>query len=178
MGDLAPYLPNIAGVGVHTGFRDSYVSMQAEVHTSIKNLLQQYPSAEVFVTGHSLGGAQAMLCSFDLAYSLGIPNTVYTYGEPRVGNKPFADLVNKYVNVWRFVNMRDIVPHLPFVDGMGFYHETTEIWIDLDKNLVTCSSTDGEDPKCSDSLYNHYSAYDHTHYFGPYTGCYKWPAPK
>jgi predicted lipase len=55
---------------------------------------------QVYVTGHSLGGALATLCAYELCnrapskrahYSV----TMYTYGAPRVGNKTFADSFNK-----------------------------------------------------------------------------------
>jgi predicted lipase len=75
---------------------------------------------KVRVTGHSLGAANAALCGFDLASTGFVPSDrlyVYTYGEPRVGNKVFAQMFDKIVpNAWRLVHYADLVPHLPFMN--------------------------------------------------------------
>jgi len=48
------------------------------------------------VTGHSLGGAVATLTAAELSTNTNYNVAdVYTYGEPRVGNKKFADWFNK-----------------------------------------------------------------------------------
>lgn len=62
---------------------------------------------DVFVTGHSLGGALAMLCAYEVAtsgpcaaYDLDIK--CYTYGAPRVGNHAWAKLYNAQVpDTWQ-----------------------------------------------------------------------------
>jgi hypothetical protein len=46
---------------------------------------------------------------------------VYTFGQPRVGDKDFADALNAKLGsgIYRFVNDRDIVPRVPlFHDGL------------------------------------------------------------
>jgi hypothetical protein len=172
-GKLSPYLPDVPGVGVHSGFRQGYVSMQKQVHEEVLGLMARLgPSAPVYVTGHSLGAALAGLCSLDLIVSLGLKQTVaYTFGQPRIGDKGFRDyVVSRGSVVWRFVNMRDIVPHLPLDPVMGFFHEPTEMWIeDLTASVIKQCDASGEDPTCSDSFSTNLSVYDHLHYYGVQT---------
>jgi triacylglycerol lipase len=52
-------------------------------------------SKTIWITGHSLGGALAELCAAQALFCSKIPvQGVYTFGQPRVGTKEFADAVN------------------------------------------------------------------------------------
>ncbi len=52
---------------------------------------------KVVITGHSLGGAMARVMYFFLEVNkqLNVKYELYTYGELRVGNKHFADFMNR-----------------------------------------------------------------------------------
>ncbi len=81
-------------------------------------------SKTIWITGHSLGGALAELCAAQALFVSKIPvQGVYTFGQPRVGTKDFADAVNAKLGsgIFRFVNDRDIVPRVPLF-SMGFCH--------------------------------------------------------
>ena len=81
-------------------------------------------SKTIWITGHSLGGALAELCAAQAMFVSKIPvQGVYTFGQPRVGNKDFAAAVNEKLGsgIFRFVNDRDIVPRVPLF-SMGFCH--------------------------------------------------------
>lgn len=59
-------------------------------------------SWQVYVTGHSLGGALATLMSILLAQSVAsgrrsLRVTMYNYGSPRVGNNAFVQQYNQLV---------------------------------------------------------------------------------
>lgn len=59
--------------------------------------LNTNPKFKVVLTGHSLGGAMARLTYFFFSDNKQFPTVtyeLYTYGEPRVGNKYFADFIN------------------------------------------------------------------------------------
>ena len=112
------------------GFDELWPSMEVEV----KALVSKNPSYQIWVTGHSLGGAMASLASTWLAYYKIAPRKniiLYTFGMPRVGNYDYAlqhdQLVN---NSWRVVNDDDLVPHFPRVTPMnienGPYHHGIE----------------------------------------------------
>jgi triacylglycerol lipase len=78
----------------------------------------------IWITGHSLGGALAVLCAAQALFVSRVPvQGVYTFGQPRVGTKDFADAVNAMLGsgIVRFVNDRDIVPRVPLF-SMGFCH--------------------------------------------------------
>lgn len=53
----------------------------------VNNLLAAYPTAQVIVTGHSLGAAQATFALLDIKNIFNPEHLVfYTFGSPRVGN--------------------------------------------------------------------------------------------
>eukprot|EP00163_Fabomonas_tropica_P014738 TRINITY_DN267_c0_g1_i14.p1 TRINITY_DN267_c0_g1~~TRINITY_DN267_c0_g1_i14.p1 ORF type:complete len:278 (-),score=42.62 TRINITY_DN267_c0_g1_i14:347-1180(-) len=89
----------IPGALVHKGFYESYISAQSVVHSAVSSLLQDYPSAQVGVFGHSLGGAMATLCALDLVLNVRITqmSSVVTVGQPRVGNQAFASFYDQAV---------------------------------------------------------------------------------
>ena len=56
-----------SGLGLHKGFFEAYVSVRTAIQTSIKTVLASNSINTILVTGHSLGGALATICAFDLA---------------------------------------------------------------------------------------------------------------
>ncbi|GGH01354.1 lipase family protein [Silvibacterium dinghuense] len=99
---------------VHMGFQLVYEHIAA----SIKDLVAPYVAQadEIWVTGHSLGGALAILTAYDLAKSnptAKVPE-LYTFAGPRVGNPIFAaDFDTLIPQCQRIVNFMDVVPQLP-----------------------------------------------------------------
>ena len=86
----------------------------------------------IWITGHSLGGALAELCAAQAMFVSKIPvQGVYTFGQPRVGNKDFAAAVHEKLGsgIYRFVNDRDIVPRVPLFT-MGFCHYGSQRFFD------------------------------------------------
>lgn len=71
------------------------------------------PDSQVFVTGHSLGGALATLATLHIrsATSLNKP-TLYTFASPRVGDPTFAAHFAD-LECFRVANSEDIVPTVP-----------------------------------------------------------------
>jgi triacylglycerol lipase len=70
----------------------------------------------LWITGHSLGGAMALIAGAAFTFSEHQPvNGIYTYGQPRAGNRAFVVKCNRQLKaiVFRVVNNRDIVPHVP-----------------------------------------------------------------
>ena len=81
--------------------------------------------------------------------SAGYEVSVYNYGQPRIGNKAYAEFCDKFIDEqYRHVHYKDIVPHSPAED-MSFRHSTTEVYEDSDGSVRLCSSTNGEDSSCS-----------------------------
>lgn len=67
------------------------------------------------LTGHSLGGALALLNAYEAATSFSdVFINIISFGAPRVGNLAFKEKLNELgVKTLRVVNKQDIVPKLP-----------------------------------------------------------------
>lgn len=61
-----PVLQGLVKPFVHSGFWDAYAIIREEVHAVVRRELKAEP-ADIFVTGHSLGGALATIASLDIA---------------------------------------------------------------------------------------------------------------
>ncbi len=48
---------------IHEGFFNAYQSVATQTHDKVKALADKYPSARIIITGHSLGGALAIVGS-------------------------------------------------------------------------------------------------------------------
>ena len=102
------------GGTVHGGFLAAYKG----VAPVIKAILRDLPRKPIYLTGHSLGGALAVLAAADLAGPLNVPGRrieVYTYGAPRVGDRAFLRGMRDFTHadVYRHTNTADIVPWVP-----------------------------------------------------------------
>ena len=51
---------------VHSGFYTAYRAVSGRVISSLRALIQQYPTASLLLTGHSLGGALATFAALDI----------------------------------------------------------------------------------------------------------------
>ena len=102
-----------SGIKVHRGFYRSYLSVREKIY----HYLSTHSRTRVSLTGHSLGGAIATICAYDLAKHLSSEIKaleVYTFGAPRVGNRFFYKEYSKLVpSSHHYVNGGDIVPRLP-----------------------------------------------------------------
>lgn len=111
------YSPGPFNSKVHHGFKkalqDIWPALLQELAT------QQTNGQSLWMTGHSLGGALATLCTAYLrhqGFSANDPKDkpvfgTYTFGCPRVGNGDFAQKLNQDSGsrMFRFVNNNDIV---------------------------------------------------------------------
>lgn len=97
---------------VHLGFLIFFAMLADQILAAAK---QFNPALPCLVTGHSLGGALAVLASPALRL-LTSSQTVqmYSYAGPRVGDPIFVDAYNFWVpQSYRVVNLADLIPMLP-----------------------------------------------------------------
>lgn len=128
----------------------------SQIRASVASHLQHNPTAEILITGHSLGGALATLCFLDLQESLSPKELfapLYIFGSPRVGNSAFATYsASRGVPIFRVVHNRDPVPHLPF-EAWGYVHPPREVFFDAPQTSHVVCDESGEDPECSDQFW-------------------------
>jgi hypothetical protein len=135
-----------------------YLSISSNVLASVTSLCSQFPSFPIFTTGHSLGGALAVLSALALREA-GIENVnVVTFGQPRLGNHYFVSYISQtitadpssspflFTGLYRVVNTNDLVPHWPS-QILDFTHAPTEIWFP--------PRPENEDDTLFDSPYDH-----------------------
>lgn len=102
-----------------TRYNKTSASMQvmAEIRRLVKFYSDKGEEVSLTITGHSLGGALALLNAHEAAAE-DIPGlshvSVVSFGAPRVGNAAFGrELDELGVKVLRLVNKQDMVPRLP-----------------------------------------------------------------
>ncbi|KAG2227715.1 hypothetical protein INT45_004757 [Circinella minor] len=155
--------PSVPLARVHSGFLNSWEDCKSTVTKTVKSELQAHPDYKLVITGHSLGGAVAVLSALDF-YSDGIKDLeLFTQGQPRVGNRQLAQhIIDTGITFKRAVHARDLVPHVP--DSLvGFEHAGEEYWqsSDISKRVQVCPN--GLETKdCSNSIAPFTSMVDHT----------------
>uniref|UniRef100_A0A1J3EST1 Lipase n=1 Tax=Noccaea caerulescens TaxID=107243 RepID=A0A1J3EST1_NOCCA len=114
-------------VVIEMGKRSAYYAVQK----TLERLLAEHENAQFVVTGHSLGGALAILFPTLLVLKeetemmkrlLG----VYTFGQPRIGNREIGNFMKAQLNhpmdrYFRVVYCNDLVPRLPYDDKTFLY---------------------------------------------------------
>ncbi|KAK9468624.1 Alpha/Beta hydrolase protein [Lipomyces arxii] len=140
---------------VHRGFMRSWMETRTYVTPVVAELVKKYPDYTLVVTGHSLGGAIAVLAGAELVMS-GFAPAITTYGQPRVGNSYFADWFDYTVSAndvdfTRITHKSDPVPRVPL--GIDYTHTSGEIYIaegPLSPSPEDCYICSGqEDSECS-----------------------------
>ncbi|CAH2060016.1 unnamed protein product [Thlaspi arvense] len=173
--DLKDYLKPVSGnnircpdpaVKVESGFLDLYTdkdttckfskfSAREQILAEVKRLVERYgddsEELSITVTGHSLGGALAILSAYDVAEmrlnrtrsGKVIPVTVLTYGGPRVGNVRFKERLKELgVKVMRVVNVHDVVPKSP---GLFLNESAPHALMKIAEGLPWCYCHVGEE---------------------------------
>ena len=95
-----------SGGQVHKGFAQLLIEAWSDIDLQLESL-----APPLYYTGHSMGGALAVL-----AASLRKPAAVYTFGSPKIGNSAFVNSI-KQQKIHRVVNSRDVVATVPPIRG-------------------------------------------------------------
>ncbi|KAI5824262.1 alpha/beta-hydrolase [Schizophyllum commune Tattone D] len=153
---------------VHIGFRDEHRKTAKVILEEVAALMDVTKTRKVAVVGHSLGGALAELDAVYLALNLpkaleeasisskaasstNVTVKAVTFGKPRVGNKAWAELVDKHViGPELMYALADIVPVIPPM-SLGFLHPRGEVHLLGPGNAVACPGNDDtKDAQCQD----------------------------
>ncbi len=106
---------------LHTGFWRAWLAVEQKLWTALA-ALDTRPATRntrIFYTGHSLGGALAMIAADRFRRAFHRQPIVYTFGQPRVGNPYWARMYDLSLKAftWRVVHADDIVPRVPWLLG-------------------------------------------------------------
>ncbi|OAY79640.1 Phospholipase A1-Igamma1, chloroplastic [Ananas comosus] len=119
-----------AAARVERGFQSMYTSrshatphnqlsaseqVMREIRRAVNYFKSKGEEVMLTVTGHSLGGALALLNAHEAASAIpDVPVRVISFGSPRVGNEAFGTELRKLnVKILRVVIKQDLVPKLP-----------------------------------------------------------------
>ncbi|MFI7101033.1 lipase family protein [Streptomyces sp. NPDC050161] len=134
-----PPWPGPGGTGfLHYGFAEALDAAWSHILGAVQEFRDH--AQTVWFTGHSLGGALAMLAGARLHFEEPrlTADGVYTFGQPRTCDRLLAGAFDKAFDrrMYRFVNNNDIVPQLPpepvfhhvkalrYIDSDGALHDT------------------------------------------------------
>jgi hypothetical protein len=98
---------------VHLGFS----SVLKRTWGKVEKILDGVKDKPLFLTGHSMGGALAVLTGCRLAKLGRPPVAIYTFGSPRIGDPTFC--AGYKLPTYRVVNRLDLVPELPLASMKG-----------------------------------------------------------
>ncbi|KAL8376654.1 hypothetical protein RB595_007661 [Gaeumannomyces hyphopodioides] len=142
------------GCLVHEGFLSAWNSVAAETISAVQAEMAASPNSRVIITGHSLGGSLASLATVSMLGS-GINVTTYTYGQPRTGNKAYADFVDQRAPagaMFRVTHANDGVPQAVAV-ASGYQHHSTEYWQENGAVAAGVFQCTGQEPTdCNNSV--------------------------
>lgn len=153
---------------IHDGFSRAFTETLHNIGPVLQQHLDSYPEYQLYVTGHSLGAAMALLAGTSIKLQ-GYDPIVINYGQPRVGNKAFADYIstlwfgngdgleiNRQRRMYRMTHWNDVFVGLPNWDG--YTHSSGEVYIKGKwvnpalRDVFSCAG--GENPECYRSTFN------------------------
>ena len=107
-----------AGVGarMHQGFISSLADIWDPVFDAVTAEIKK-ADRPLWITGHSLGGALALLAGWLFLRRFVNVHQIYTFGAPMVGNREALAAFDKRLKgkIFRYVDCHDPVPQLPTI---------------------------------------------------------------
>lgn len=121
-----------AGVRLHNGFSQAAQAIYTEIKPQLKK------DYVINTTGHSLGGAVALILAMYLDVDDFKIGQVITFGQPKVTNIAGAEQF-KHLNVTRVVTPKDLVPLVPPFDPVDL--NNIDIYWHLGQELILFPDT-------------------------------------
>jgi len=171
---------------VHEGFQDASVGLWEELGPELINVLNNDDNdktKDIVFTGHSLGGATALLCSIhyintlsssQIKSSLKKPSpSIISFGGPKLCNKPFAQHLRhttlKDCKVYHIVHDKDpiLANNQQLWNTLGYENVGVEMECDSMNPTILC--TEKESSSDNDSVFA-WNILDHCYYMGVFVG--------
>ncbi|KAG9286275.1 hypothetical protein G9A89_014261 [Geosiphon pyriformis] len=133
----SPYF-NVKEAKVDQQYFEKFLKAQEELEKKFLLLKESREKKDKIrylkVVGFGLGGVYALFAGDLFRQKYGLFVKIYTFGMPRVGNRAFADHINKLMpnQVFRMTNTFDIIPTLPdrgIISPASFMHPAKEFWL-------------------------------------------------
>lgn len=123
---------------VHRGFLGAFELVKGDLINAIQRLRNKSNPQSLWCTGHSLGGALAVVAAAQLLMDGHRVSGLYTFGQPRVGDEAFATECARRMagQHFRFVNNNDTVTRVP-TRVFGYAHAGELRYIDTDGQIQT-----------------------------------------
>ena len=103
---------------IHAGFEIVYRDQRLIIMSELHKISLEYPDYPIYFTGHSLGGALAIIAAVDFFDTYGMQDriNVITYGQPKTGDKTWCNYIESLPfssRYFRVLKLGDPIPHLP-----------------------------------------------------------------
>lgn len=127
-----------AGVGArfHRGFLEALDMVWQPLLAKVEQAIQT-KERPLWVTGHSLGGALALLAAWRLERAFLAVCEVVTFGAPMIGNETASKAFEREFpgKIFRYVDVEDVVPLLPSVSlvANAYSHCISEVSLAADQ---------------------------------------------
>lgn len=128
---------DLAAAGVGARFHKGFVTALADIWDPLLPAVEESLARSerpLWVTGHSLGGALALLASWLFHRKMISVHQIYTFGAPMIGNTAASQAFDREFagKVFRVVNSTDPVPKLPTVSLLAndYCHCDKEMMLD------------------------------------------------
>ncbi|KAG9305585.1 hypothetical protein G9A89_001646 [Geosiphon pyriformis] len=132
-------------MGVDKLFYGKFSAVSVKFLAIIQASIKKSGIQRIIGIGHGSGGVYVTLALLQLwwSYKGQFPNLkikIVTFGQPRIGNKEFARVVNmipkQHFEIFRFTHSTDVVPHLPKSSvNSEYWHTVSQYWI---QNVCNC----------------------------------------
>ncbi|MBY0523006.1 MAG: lipase family protein [Gemmataceae bacterium] len=109
---------DLAAAGVGAKFHQGFVTAIADIWDPVFEAVdaeRKKQDRPIWLTGHSLGGALALLAAWLFRRKFIPIHQIYTFGGPMIGNRDAIQAIDKEYTgkIFRYVNSPDPVPQLP-----------------------------------------------------------------
>jgi triacylglycerol lipase len=134
-----------AGVGArfHRGFLDALEMIWNPLFAAVDQALKT-KERPLWVTGHSLGGALALMAAWRFQRNFLSVHEIITFGAPMIGNDAAAKAFEQAFSgkIFRYVDLEDVVPHLPSVSLLAnaYTHCLNEVALSAAQAVAAASS--------------------------------------